>query len=82
MTETDAEIRYWNSLPRCIWCSDALPVNERQECGKCGALACLDHCSTLLNGDVICRECQDARLEVIRKFATGENATDLLEGIA
>jgi len=68
-SEHDAEQRYWSSLPKCIWCSDALPENDRCECDRCGSLACIDHCSTAISGEVICLQCKEDELSDIRKMA-------------
>jgi len=63
LSETSSEINrenaYWNSLPKCIWCRDALLPNDRQECEICHNQACIDHCSTSASGEIICLGCKE-----------------------
>jgi hypothetical protein len=68
----DREQSYWDSLPRCVWCADALPEGESRECDRCGALACRDHCTIAISGEMVCLECRDAELRDIRRMARSE----------
>jgi hypothetical protein len=75
----DREQAYWDSLPRCVWCADALPEAQRAECDRCGRDACIDHCATALSGEMVCLGCKGREYRDIRKMANSEPLGDLLE---
>jgi hypothetical protein len=81
MSEMDRENAYYESLPKCVWCRDAIDEHDGQMCEKCNGMVCVDHCSTLISGRVVCLECKSQELEQIRRMARSEPLDEIF-GVA